>query len=106
MNSITDFVLHEDAFALRPVRVVRRKNKDAELLLFTATTCSEDPWEGCRSFLWKCFLFGRPVMGKTNLLIDVLNKDGDIIQDFAVTDVGFAYLRRILKFEVASEDQD
>lgn len=39
-------------------------------------------------------------------VIDVLNKDGDIIQDFAVTAAGFAYLQRALKFKVASEDPD
>ena len=106
MNSTTDIVLHKDAVALRPVRILHRNKKDAELRLYTAITFSVDPWNGCKISLWRCFLFGRPDPEESDVLIDVLNNDGDIIQDFAITIAGFEYLRRTLKFVVASEEPD
>ena len=100
MPSSIDFNLHKDAIALRPVRIVNFKNRDPELRLYTAITFSNDTWKGCRLYLRRCFLSGRPEPHETDLLINVLNDDGDIIQDFPITKRCFEYLRRTMKFVV------
>jgi len=91
--------LHPDAFALRPVRAV-----DNGFRHYTATTFPNNPWSGCETYLLRLMYFGALGVEDTSLVIDVLNIDGDILQDFTVSRKGFEYLRRQLGFRVEPEE--
>ena len=87
--------LHPDAFALRPVRAV-----DNGFRYYTATTFPNNPWSGCEMYLRRLLRFGSLGVEDGTLVIDVLNENGDILQDFTVSRKGFEYLRRQLGFRV------
>lgn len=87
--------LSRDAVALRPVRMNRKRNT---FTYYEGTTFPRDPFGGCSLYLRRCDAFGYLVRDEGDLLIDVLNADGDIVQDFPVSRKGFEYLRRSLKF--------
>ncbi len=89
--------LNPRAFALRPVRVVEKNN---EFRFYTAITFPRAPWNGCELYLRRCKAFGYLKEDRADLVIDVLDKNGDIIQDFPITRDGFEYLREKLKFVV------
>ena len=84
----------EGSVALRPMRLI-----GDELREYTATTFPADPWAGCNMCLRHLSAFGMVQEG-SDLLIDVLDENWDIIQDVGVTREGFEYLRRKLKFKV------
>lgn len=92
--------LDPDAVALRPVRIIRTKGRDAVIRHYTATTFPENPWGGCNLYLRRCRLFGGLSDADTDLLLDVLNEAEDIIQDYNLTRKGFEYLRKKLGFVV------
>lgn len=92
--------LDANAFALRPVRIVESSNS---FRIYSATTFPNDPWKGCELYLRRCKAFGYLKEERGDLVIDVLDKDGDIIQDFPITRDGFEYLREKLKFVVEME---
>lgn len=86
----------QDAVALRPVRM----NEKAQTFTFyEGTTFPRNPYGGCNLYLRRCHAFGYLEADAGNLIVDVLNADGDIIQDFPITRKGFEYLRRTLKFK-------
>lgn len=87
--------LHKNAFALRPVRMLVKKN---EFLYYEAITFPENPFNGCSMYLRRCL--GDLKEDGSNLLIDVLDENGYIIQEYPITRKGFNYLRRVLKFQV------
>lgn len=99
-NTGLDVGLGPAAFALRPVRMMVKQNR---FRFYSAITFLQDPWKGCELYLRRCKAFGYLAADGTGLTIDVLNKDGDIIQDFTVTRAGFDYLRQKLKFIVEEE---
>jgi len=84
--------LDKDAFALRPVRMLVKKN---EFRHYEAITFP-NPFETCSMYLRRCDLKD----DGSNLLIDILDKNGNIIQEYPITRKGFNYLRRSLKFKV------
>lgn len=92
--------LHPDAYALRPVRVVG----DA-IRTYTAVTFEPDPWRGCAQMINRCRSLGWLGDADRNVArgVDILNSDGDIVQEFSISRRGFEYLRRTLKFRVDSE---
>lgn len=85
-----------DAVALRPVRLDVKRDT---IIFYEATTFPRNPWAGCELYLRRCRAFGFLENDDARLLIDVLNADGDIVQDFPVNRKGFEYLRRTLKFK-------
>lgn len=95
--------LDRAAVALRPARVV-----GDELRLYTATTFPGDPWGGCDLALRRCRLVGGLARAgeQTGLILDVLDDEGDIIQDYALTRKGLRYLRRTLRFTVDHEPEE
>lgn len=93
--------LDHKAFALRPVRIVKRTNS---FKFYTAMMFFPSPWHGCELWLRRCKAFGYLVDDRGDLIIDVLDWKGDIIQDFAITNKGFEFLRQKLKFVVESTD--
>lgn len=94
--------LHKDAVALRPVRMREKQN---DFVFYSATTFPDGPWSGCELTLRRCQSFGYLKDDKSGIMVDVLDKDGDIIQEFHLTKQGFQYLRRTLKFVVELKEK-
>lgn len=95
-------ILKPEAFALRPVRVIGDGFR-----YYEATTFPQDPWKGCELYLRRLAFFGHlREDGKEGqeIVIDVLDANGDIIQDFPVTREGFRLLRRWLRFKVDASE--
>ena len=90
--------LSRKAHALRPVRFFSSKE---EARYYNAVTFPNGARKGCELSLVRCELFGK-FDKNSDFLIDVLDANGDIIQDFGITKSGFEYLQRVLKFMVAS----
>jgi hypothetical protein len=78
------------AVSLRPIRIV-----GGELRLYTEITFEPDAYAGCD--VWLRRLLGQAI-DESDCMIDVLDEDGDIIQEVPVTRRGFEYLRRSLHF--------
>lgn len=77
---------------------------------YSATTFPQDPWQGCEHMIRTGAHLGMieestadPAHGYA--VLDVLNADGDIVADYAITDArAFQYLKRKLHWVVESED--
>ena len=100
MSSTTltvDAALHANAFALRPVRMV----KDVAIH-YSATTFPQSPRSGCERLLRILdstgHLMGYPGSDLDDLWVDVLDDQGDILQEWPIDRGGFEYLRRKLRF--------
>ena len=89
--------LHEKAFALRPVRAMVKEN---EFRFYECVTFPKDPFHGIEQSLRRCF--GNLVEDDAELMIDILDENNDIIQEYPINRKGFEYLRRVLKFRVDS----
>lgn len=98
-NPIVDPAAH----ALRLVRTLVDTN---EFRLYEPITFPENPYQGCELYIRRVWAFGQLVKDEAELTIDVLNDNGDIIQDFPITRSGFEYLRSRLKFRVDHLDQE
>lgn len=82
------------AFALRPVRADVKKN---DFVLYEGTTFPSNPQAGCSMYVRRLRAFGF-IVEHSDFILDVLDREGDIIQDFSISKEGFEYLRRQLKF--------
>lgn len=91
--------LHPDAYALRPVRTLVKQNA---FRYYEAITFPDDPRGGCELYLRRCKICGYLKDDGNGLVIDVLDEQGDVVQDFPITRQGFEYLRRTLRFRVAA----
>jgi len=89
--------LHQDAVALRVVRVFKTGEG---FRYYEATTFPDNPRQGCALYLRRCEAFGFLVSNDALIVVDGLNADGDIIQDFPLTRPGLRYLQRELGFKV------
>jgi len=90
--------LHPDAFALRLCRSLEDKN---EFRYYQAVTFPNNPRSGCELYLRRCMAFGYLTNPEnTPLIVDILDEEGLVIQDFGITPEGFEYLRKTLKFRV------
>jgi len=87
--------LHSAAFALRPVRI-----REDDLVFYSATTFPEEPREGCRYYLQLLLSLGHLGCEDGTLLVDVLDRDGNVLQYFTVSQTGFEYLRKTFDFHV------
>lgn len=87
--------LHPSAHALRPVRIVG----DC-LRIYEATTFPRAPRGGCEMYLRRCAAVGYLKEDGAKILVDVLDANGDIVQDFPLTRRGLCYLRGQLRFKV------
>lgn len=94
INNLT-INLSSEAVAIRPVRIVAD-----ELREYEAITFPQNPWQGCEIYLRRCAAFGFLNASEQYAVIDILNNDGDIIQDFSVNRSGFKFLKSKLKFRV------
>jgi hypothetical protein len=96
MENDPGVALIPQAFALRPVRVDVANDC---FIYYDAITFPGGPWSGCEIYLRRCKACGYLKDDGSNLIIDVLDCDGSIIQDYPITRDGFNYLRRQLKFQ-------
>lgn len=88
-----------DAHALTVFRVLG----SGEGRAYTATTFPTDPWAGCEHFIRMCRAVGwiRPSTEDGYGVLDVLNENGDIVQDFAIVDNrAFQQIKRRLHLRV------
>lgn len=80
---------------------------------YTATTFPKDPWEGCEHTIRTARFLGyiadegeRYILGDGYGVLDVLDENGDIVQDFMVkTADGFQWLKRRLDLRVEADDE-
>lgn len=100
--AVIDKLLPLSAHALRPVRIV----KDVAVH-YTATTFLQNPRSGCELTLRRLGSFGCltgvPGDKLENLWVDVLDAQGDILQEWPITRNGMEYLRQKLRFVRESE---
>ena len=84
-----------NAFALRAFRMDVKRNV---FLNFEAVTFPNGPWAGCDVTLRRAAVCGITEESSDSLLgLDVLDKDGDIVQTLSLSRNAFEYLRRTLK---------
>lgn len=87
------------AVALRCVRVV-----GDDFRYYEAMTFPDNPWQGCEMWLRRCHVFGMLVSDDADIVIDILDANGDIIQDFPLSRAGLRYLKSQLRFRVDRGD--
>lgn len=97
-------VVAPTAHALSAFRIL----PDGRGRAYSATTFPRDPYGGCEQFIRMCRFIGliadEPVEGSYAVL-DVLDENGDIVQDFSIpTARGFQFVKRKLNLVVESED--
>ena len=87
------------AHAFRLVRANFKRNKITE---YEAITFRSDPRISIDMYLRRARVAGSLQVPDSPYAIDILNADGDIIQDFQVEKGAFDYLRRTFKLKVSS----
>lgn len=85
--------MNEKAHALRPVYMDVKAN---EFKNYEAVTFPNGPAAGCDLYLRQVGVFPKPTE-KTPYTVDVLDADGDIIDEINLTREAFRYLCRRLK---------
>lgn len=102
-NKLPEINIPKEAIALRPVRVLVKKNtfRNYEGIKFPNPA---DPNRGVRVWMHRLNYFGWLKDDGNNLLIDLIGENEiDILETFPVTREGFEYLRMKLKFQVDEE---
>lgn len=94
VQRIDPTALHEDAYALQFMRVIKGKDEGR---YYTPLYFPESPRSRLAGFLNRLRLFNG---GEDYATLDILDEEGDIIQDFVVSRDGFKYAQRTLKFRV------
>lgn len=92
--------LHPDAVALRPVKAFKTVEG---FRFYEATTFPQWLWGGCETYLRRCKAMGFLKDDDCLIILDVLDENGDVIQDFPLTSAGLRYLRREFGFKAIRE---
>jgi hypothetical protein len=95
-------ILHPEAYGLQPVRIIRDELRVYEAVTFPKATTR---WSGCERQLRILRATGGLKDDGSHCLLDVLNEDGDIVQDIRITLAAFNYLRRTWKFRRIRDEQ-
>jgi hypothetical protein len=91
---MSDFLgLVPNAYALRLCRTIKSKNS---FRLYDPVTFPKDPRGGCLLYLRRCQAFGY-LVDDSPFVVDVLDANDDIIQDYSLTREGFNWLKRAIK---------
>jgi len=85
---------NSDAFALRAFRMDAKRN---QFLNYEAVTFPQSPFNGGDTALRRAAIIGIAEDTISLYGVDILNREGDILQTFGVTGNAFKYLRRTLK---------
>ncbi len=89
-------------FALRPMRVDQKRNTFIHYEGMTAADTSKAA-DFCSLWINRLTQLGMISKGSTNYGLDVLDQDGDIVDEYDLTKSGFEYLRRSWKFKVVRQ---
>jgi len=89
--------LHSEVHALRPTRVDQKRN---EFVHYEAITFPRNPWAGIEMYLRRARIAGSIDAVGSDYGIDILNIEGDIVQEFDVEKSAFDYLKRAFKCKV------
>lgn len=81
------------AYAIRPVRIIADKFRYYEAVTFPGRA-----WSGCEMWLRRLRATGGLADDGSHIVLDILDTNDDVIQDFPITRKGFEYLRHSLKF--------
>jgi hypothetical protein len=94
--------LHPESHALTLFRVL----PNGEGRAYTAVTFPRDPFAGCERTIRQARACGFIATDADYGVLDVLNEQGDIVADYAVTARGFRWLKRRLGLVVAASGED
>jgi hypothetical protein len=97
--------VHPEAHALSAFRVL----KNGEPRQYTATTFPRDPWRGCEHMIRMAKAIGclDEESGDGYAVLDVLNENGDIVQDYSIPDArAWEWIKRKLNFAVERSDDE
>jgi hypothetical protein len=89
-----------EAYALRLCRTLKDRFR-----LYDPVTFPADPCAGCRTYLRRCQALGY-MAPDSPFVVDVLDENGDIVQDYRLTREGFNWLKRVLNTKVEGGDDD
>ena len=96
-----------NAYALRLCRTLESKNA---FRLYDPVTFPNDPRGGCLLYLRRCQAFGYLVedspVEDSPFMVDVLDENDDIVQDYSLTREGFNWLKRALDTRVEDTNTD
>lgn len=93
-----------EAVALSAMRALR----DGRARVYSATTFPQDPWQGCEHMIRMAGSLGMLEESTTHpdhgyAVLDVVNDEGDIIADYAITSPqAFQFLKRKLGWVVVA----
>ena len=87
-----------EAYALRLCRTLKDRFR-----LYDPVTFPNDPRAGCDTYLRRCKAFGY-VTDDSPFIVDILDENNDIVQDYCLTREGFNWLRRVLDTRVEVAD--
>lgn len=87
------FVLDPCAYALRLVRVDEKRN---EFLNYEAVTFPKGPWDGVELYLRRACIKPKAATDSA-YVVDILDAEGDIVQDFIVSQQQANYFKTKLK---------
>jgi hypothetical protein len=83
-DRVNHFGVHEKAHALTGIRIL----KNGSMRQYSAATFPADPWRGCEHTIRTGMTLGflRPSSSAPSAgVLDVLDEEGDIVQDFDIT---------------------
>jgi hypothetical protein len=86
--------LPKNAYGLRAFRVI-----DEEIRNYRPVTF-RDTWAGFDTYLRRMKMFGMLAPSYTGFAVDALDRDGNILQTWSITERGLAYLRRELNLRM------
>lgn len=89
-----------EAYALRLCRTLESKNA---FRFYDPVTFPANPFVGCRLYLRRCEAFGY-IVDDSPFIVDVLDGNDDIVQEYFLTRDGFNWLRRALNTRVEAAD--
>jgi len=95
---MNDHRLDTSAIAIQLARVSGEK-----LILHEPMTFPDNPFQGTDQLFRQCKAIGGIAQMDTAYVLDVLNQDGEIIQDFSLTRIGFRFICRRLKCRMWNE---
>ena len=87
-----------EAYALRLCRTLKDRFR-----LYDPVTFPKDPHAGCDTYLRRCKAFGY-VIDDSPFVVDILDENNDIVQDYCLTRKGFNWLKRVLDTRVEVAD--
>jgi hypothetical protein len=108
---LVEIAISKNSFALRPLRYIPAsgKREQDEVIIYESRTFQQNPYDEVQVYLLRLIALGYctgiEIQGplSSNHVLDVLDKNGNILHTFSISRKGFHYLLRVLKFRVEPE---